>query len=481
MKKLLIIIIIACSTQSIHAQEWLEVSSGAYFSVAIHNDGTLWAWGENDKGQLGIGNTTNQTNPVMIGSDNDWEKISAGAKHCLALKSNGTLWAWGDNSQGQLGIGTKVDQSAPIQVGTSTYWVEIEAGPWYSLALRNIRTLWGWGDNSSYQMGNNNTDDVLEPMTIDQTTTFRDIAAGPGFCIGINTNGFLRGWGDNSFGVFGLSATATPHVKTPIQIGGSNIWRSVEAGFHSIYTIGTDGILRTWGANGDGQLGNGLVNDPIIGFGYSNWQVGFDTDWKMIKAGPLCAFAIKNDSTLWVTGNNNGQFGTGNYAGSFQFVQVGTESDWVDIAPGTAYLDDQTEAIIGGMHTAGIRASHNTICTTGANEFGQLGDGTTLSTNHFNCIASTIGIKEENTINDKVKIFPNPSNGQFQVDLTQLNGNASIANIYNAVGQLVKTTHFNDSNHQLSYNFTDQKDGLYLLEILTVNNERIIKKLQINQ
>lgn len=100
--------------------EWESIEFGGYHALAIKNNGTLWAWGKNTDGQLGIGNTTDHFTPVQVGSDSDWQMISAGKWHSLAVKNDGSLWAWGWNLSGQLGNGTYDDSLFPIQVECPT-------------------------------------------------------------------------------------------------------------------------------------------------------------------------------------------------------------------------------------------------------------------------------------------------------------------------------------------------------------------------
>src|SRR5690606_20336519 len=91
------------------AQCWSQVAPGWFHNVAIQTDGTLWAWGRNDFGQLGDGTNTNRLTPVQIGTDNDWIFVDSGDHHTIALKANGTLWSWGLNNSGQLADGTFVN------------------------------------------------------------------------------------------------------------------------------------------------------------------------------------------------------------------------------------------------------------------------------------------------------------------------------------------------------------------------------------
>ena len=96
-------------------------------------------WGYNNAGQLGQGNTTAQSSPVQVGAGTDWLRISLGNRFALATKTNGTLWAWGDGgSTGFLGLGNNTDYSSPVQVGSEADWKFVSAGGINSLGLREI-------------------------------------------------------------------------------------------------------------------------------------------------------------------------------------------------------------------------------------------------------------------------------------------------------------------------------------------------------
>lgn len=146
---------------------WVAISAGQNFSLALKNDGTLWAWGNNQNGQLGIGTTVNQSAPVQVGNDTNWSKISAAKNNfALAIKNDGTLWAWGRNDYGYLGLGNNSTPNVPTQVGTSNDWTAISSGINHTLALKSNNTLWAWGRNSYGELGNNSTTISSSPIQI---------------------------------------------------------------------------------------------------------------------------------------------------------------------------------------------------------------------------------------------------------------------------------------------------------------------------
>jgi len=105
--------------------DWSLITAGGYHTAAIKTDRTLWAWGANDSGQLGLGYTTDNTippygvfTPTRVGTASDWFAVAGGTRYTIALKTNGSLWAWGDNSSGQLGLGDRDNRYRPNQLGS---------------------------------------------------------------------------------------------------------------------------------------------------------------------------------------------------------------------------------------------------------------------------------------------------------------------------------------------------------------------------
>jgi hypothetical protein len=131
--------------------------------VALKSDGTLWAWGWNFYGQLGDGSTVEKHSPApQIGSDNNWVSVSAGLYYTVALKSDGSLWAWGYNEDGELGDGSTIDQHSPEHIGSGN-WVSVSAGWYHTMALESDGTLWAQGNNAFGQLGDGTTTDVHSP------------------------------------------------------------------------------------------------------------------------------------------------------------------------------------------------------------------------------------------------------------------------------------------------------------------------------
>jgi len=124
----------------------VAIAGGRYHSLALKNDGTVWAWGANWYGQLGNGQFGYYANvPVQVLNLSNAVAIAGGVFHSLALKQDGTVWAWGYNADGELGNGTNNNSNVPFQVLNLTGVVEIAGGDLHSLALKSDRTVWAWG------------------------------------------------------------------------------------------------------------------------------------------------------------------------------------------------------------------------------------------------------------------------------------------------------------------------------------------------
>jgi alpha-tubulin suppressor-like RCC1 family protein len=147
---------------------WKQVSGGGYNTAAIKTDGTLWIWGRNDYGQLGDNTTTQRNTPVTtFAGGTNWKQVSCGFLHNAAIKTDGTLWTWGFNSYGRLGINNQTTRSTPVTTfAGGTNWKQVACGGFqYTSAIKTDGTLWTWGRNSFGQLGDNTTTQRFTPVT----------------------------------------------------------------------------------------------------------------------------------------------------------------------------------------------------------------------------------------------------------------------------------------------------------------------------
>jgi alpha-tubulin suppressor-like RCC1 family protein len=337
---------------------WVTVAAMRGASGAIKKDGTLWTWGANSAGQLGLGDASgfNRSSPVQVGALTTWSKLSAGSydngagSHFLAVKTDGTMWAWGQNTKGQLGQNDTDSRSSPVQIGALTGWAEVAAGVFSSLAVKTNGTLWSWGQNEQGQLGLGtanppNGDDRSSPVQIGALTTWSKVAMSRLYAAAIKTNGTLWMWGLNTNAQLGLGDTVSR--SSPVQVGALTTWAAVSVTTVSTFAVKTDGTMWAWGYNGQGRLGlnisSGSRSSPV--------QIGALTDWSKVSAnvrqaspyGGVC-LAIKTDGTLWSWGNNiSGVLGLGDAAVRSSPVQVGSLTTWANISAGNATALATTE------------------------------------------------------------------------------------------------------------------------------------------
>jgi alpha-tubulin suppressor-like RCC1 family protein len=225
---------------------WLKVTNGSYsnFVVAIKTNGTMWSWGSNTFGQLGISLSTayNTSSPQQIGALTNWANVSVGFNFAMAIKTDGTLWAWGGNNQGQQGIGNTSERSSPIQVGALTSWSKISCGfqsdGQFCQAIRTNGTLWSWGWNRIGQLGLNTTNyyaTISSPNQVGSLTNWSNVSCGNQHTISSKTDGTIWAWGANNVGQLGQGNTTGR--SSPVQIGGLTNWASPSAAFNSSFAL----------------------------------------------------------------------------------------------------------------------------------------------------------------------------------------------------------------------------------------------------
>jgi alpha-tubulin suppressor-like RCC1 family protein len=292
---------------------WKQISSTGYrHSAAVKTDGTLWAWGRNSYGSVGDGTTINKISPVRVGTATTWKQVDCGfiGYHTAAVKTDGTLWCWGRNANGQLGDNTITQKVSPVQTSTAgTNWKQVSCGSAHTAAIKTDGTLWTWGNNNRGQLGTNNTTQRLIPGTTTIAgTTWKQVSCGYAHTGAIKTDGTLWLWGFNLDGQLGNGSSGTDSlIPFETSLGGTN-WKQVSCGRRNTAAIKTDGTLWLWGANGQGQLGNGTNVGPVT----TPIQTSTGgANWKQVACGFYSTLAVKTDGTLWTWGGNYGTLGDG--------------------------------------------------------------------------------------------------------------------------------------------------------------------------
>lgn len=348
---------------SFDAKTWLYADYGGFHAVAVKPGGTLWAWGRNNYGQLGLGDNDDRTRPCKVGTDANWAMAAAGYEFAVAIKRNGELWSWGRNRFGQLGHGDTNNRYNPTKVGSDTDWAIVYAGFHHVVALKSNGELWSWGRNDFGQLGLGDEGDGTErfsPVQVGADSDWASAAAGSGHTIAVKTSGELWAWGNNYFGQLGFGDEGYgTNRSSPVQVGTDSDWASTAAGDGHTVALKTNGELWIWGFNDYGQLGQRDYENRS-----SPEQVGTDTDWESVEAGGNHSVAVKTTGTIWACGNNwYGQLGIGNTTDQNEMTQVGTDANW-------------NLVLTGGFWNTGAIKSNGDLWVWGSNSYGQLGMGT---------------------------------------------------------------------------------------------------------
>ncbi|WP_295449705.1 Ig-like domain repeat protein, partial [uncultured Thiodictyon sp.] len=298
--------------------------------------------------------TLNGNLPPSVGIAADMQRLAAGDEHSLFIDATGNLWAWGYNGWGELGDGTTTDRPNPVRVLTGVK--AVAASYAHTLAIKTDGSLWAWGDNIYYTLGGSpNTQGLYAQYSpVQVLSNVAAVAAGYNHTLALKTDGSLWAWGANPYGQLG-NGTTTAGVN-PLQV--MTGVAAIAVGHEYSLALKTDGSLWAWGHNWFGELGDGTTTDRWI-------PVQVMTGVAAIAAGGYHTLAIKTDGSLWSWGYDfYGQLGDGT-AGS----SIGRVSP-IQVQTGVA-------AVVAGDYDSLALKADGTLWAWGANDHGQLGDGTT--------------------------------------------------------------------------------------------------------
>jgi alpha-tubulin suppressor-like RCC1 family protein len=281
---------------------WAEVSIGATHTCGLRRDGSLWCWGANDKGQLGLGSDTTQVPaPRPVGTAT-WLHVATRQSTTCGIQADHSLWCWGDNSSGQVGDGSGMAQSTPVRISAGP-WSVVTLGDAHACALKDSGQAWCWGDNTFGQLGTGDNSPRAMPSNVMSARVWTQLVAGAAHTCALTADHQAWCWGDDGNGELGNGVVGVEPVPVLVD---SESWIAIDAGGHHTCGLLASGHLRCWGTNTSGELG---TTAPSIAFSPVAVDPD-DGDWAAVAAGSLQTCATKHDGSMWCWGGNaSGQLG----------------------------------------------------------------------------------------------------------------------------------------------------------------------------
>lgn len=465
--------------------EIARISAGAGHSLLLKDDGTVFAWGANDYGQLGTGNEIESSVPVQVhdmpgtGYLQDITDISAGFGFSLALAADSTVFSWGANDYGQLGDGTTLSSDLPVQVLDSTganpleNIVAISAGSFGCLALDDHGRIWSWGSNREGALGRGDSDfdahKFAYPVRLESGGYLDSaiaISCGSLFNYAILSDSTILAWGANGDGQLGNDTTLSSYFPEPVlDSTGTGAMRSIT----SVVTTGTgvfgmfghglamDSHGKLWavGRNYNGQLGDGTTISKDLPVRVKNSTGSeFIDDVHKFAAGSEHSLVLLEDGSVWAWGNNYyGVIGENTTTDK----HLPTRVHGVD---NIGYLPDIEQIATSHSHNLAMD-SEGSLYAWGRNDNGQLGDGTTEQRNYPVEVTSIPVRVPETPPKPKllqVHIFPNPFNSAVSIECNKM----SRIEIFDISGRKIESSR----DYVFAWN-PDEKvpAGLYLIRV----------------
>lgn len=449
MKKILLVIVFSTIVNLIASAQGfqpVEITAGDNHSVVRCITNTAESFGDNSSGELGDGTFTDNSTPVQVALT-DIYTVTAKGFQTIFLKTDGTVRASGWNNFGQLGDGTNTDRSTPAQVTSLSNIIGIGAGVYHTLFIHEDSTVSTTGNNLTGQLGDGTTNNRNLPDTINGLDSVVAVTGGTYHSLFLKDNGKVWAVGGNFSGQLGDGTTNETHAL--IQIPSLNNVIEIASGeSHSLF-LKSNGTVWACGNNSYGQLGDGTTDNQLTPV-----QVSGLTDIIAVSAAYSHSLFLKDDGTVYACGlNNYGQLGNN--------LQTSTGAN----PPSQVSNLTGVIAIAAGASQSLFLKGDGTVWACGSNSNGQLGDGGVTFGNSLVPI-ETIEMCNVTALNEtemKVFIYPNPSNGNFTVNV---NGNDAVNSqitIYNSIGQIVYSEQINSARTQID--LSKHTSGIYFCRV----------------
>jgi alpha-tubulin suppressor-like RCC1 family protein len=348
---------------------WVAVDAGRAHTCAISRDGTVWCWGANASGQLGIGSQVSHDLPTLVTGPSGVLSAAAGDFHTCVALNDGTAWCWGANNRGQLGDGSINFSLVPVQVTGLTSVVAVAAGGEHSCALLSDQTLRCWGKNDKGQLGRPGAD-ALDPVVVEEGDGLDlalSVTAGSKHTCAVKTDDTPWCWGDKGSGRLGDDANSDQDVPVAVDAGSGLEWvLGISAGEKHTCVVADNHAAWCWGEKDNGRLGDDWPADqPVPALVDTSTFLG---TVQTIAAGAAHTCAVNTAGAAWCWGvGADGRLGNG---------FVGDQALPVEVI--SSGLSSALEITAGGKHTCGLKTDHSLWCW-GANDDGQLGIGSDVS------------------------------------------------------------------------------------------------------